>query len=408
MKKVFILTNSFPYGKGEVFLKEELYYHKNVSIISTYIGRDKSRTNLSSDLDVEVLHPTSKYFYGNRLNIVLKSLLSIFSIIFWRELFGKDIRPIKWKKIRQLLISVGKIKQIEKFCESKINEIQDKTLDDEYIFYSYWMNHLAVVATRLANKYNGKAVSRCHGYDLYKRKENNDYVVFQSYLCTKLNGIFPISTDGQRVLSEKAELQYIEVSHLGTRDYGLAPVPNEQTIFTIVSCSNVIPLKRVGLIFDSIKRISDFKIKWIHFGEGNLLEDLKNRIEREFCRHDIILTGSVSNEEIMNFYLKHPVNLFVNLSESEGIPVSIMEAISFGIPCLATKVGGIPEIIDEKNGVLLSRDCDSLDVARSIMSIKEMKKTKYQMMRQEARIKWQKNFSANNNYSKFVDKLSKI
>ncbi|MFR4320263.1 MAG: glycosyltransferase [Blautia massiliensis (ex Durand et al. 2017)] len=45
----------------------------------------------------------------------------------------------------------------------------------------------------------------------------------------------------------------------------------------------------------------------------------------------------------------------MNVSSSEGIPVSIMEATSFGIPGIATDAGGTKEIIrDKENGVLLS------------------------------------------------------
>ena len=35
-----------------------------------------------------------------------------------------------------------------------------------------------------------------------------------------------------------------------------------------------------------------------------------------------------------------PYHVFLNVSSSEGVPVSIIEAMSFGIPCIATNVGG--------------------------------------------------------------------
>lgn len=41
------------------------------------------------------------------------------------------------------------------------------------------------------------------------------------------------------------------------------------------------------------------------------------------------------------------------MSDSEGIPVSIMEAMSFGIPVIARNVGGMSEIVNEENGLLL-------------------------------------------------------
>ena len=55
------------------------------------------------------------------------------------------------------------------------------------------------------------------------------------------------------------------------------------------------------------------------------------------------LHGQVPNAEVFNTYRSRPTDLFANTSLSEGIPVSIMEAQSCGIPILAPAVGGIPE-----------------------------------------------------------------
>ena len=64
--------------------------------------------------------------------------------------------------------------------------------------------------------------------------------------------------------------------------------------------------------------------------------------------------GYVPNVEIMQFMEESNVDVFINLSTSEGVPVSIMEAQSYGIPVIATNVGGTGEIIDKDNGILLS------------------------------------------------------
>jgi len=46
----------------------------------------------------------------------------------------------------------------------------------------------------------------------------------------------------------------------------------------------------------------------------------------------------------------------MNLSETEGIPVSIMEAQSAGVPILATNLGGTSEIVNNENGFLVEKD----------------------------------------------------
>jgi len=46
------------------------------------------------------------------------------------------------------------------------------------------------------------------------------------------------------------------------------------------------------------------------------------------------------HNDVLNYYASNPVDVFINTSSSEGLPVSIMEAMSFGIPVIATNVGG--------------------------------------------------------------------
>ena len=74
----------------------------------------------------------------------------------------------------------------------------------------------------------------------------------------------------------------------------------------------------------------------------------------------------MSNQQIIDFYAKTPLDLFINVSESEGIPVSIMEAMSFGIPAIATNVGGTNEIVNQKNGYLIDSESTSEEISNYI------------------------------------------
>jgi glycosyltransferase involved in cell wall biosynthesis len=63
----------------------------------------------------------------------------------------------------------------------------------------------------------------------------------------------------------------------------------------------------------------------------------------------------MANERVLQHYRSEPVDLLVLLSRSEGLPVSIQEALAHGIPVLATDVGGVAEAVpaDADNGILL-------------------------------------------------------
>ncbi len=116
--------------------------------------------------------------------------------------------------------------------------------------------------------------------------------------------------------------------------------------------------------------------------------------------------GEVKNRELMDFYARTPVDCFVNTSSSEGLPVSIMEACSFGIPVLATDVGGTSEIVREgKNGFLLKPDFAPGELAQRIRELIRMPQSEKQALRGASRQIWQDNFCSETNYRKFARAL---
>lgn len=76
---------------------------------------------------------------------------------------------------------------------------------------------------------------------------------------------------------------------------------------------------------------------------------------------DIFFTGFQDSRE---WYPKF--DLFVLTSLSEGFPLTILEALSSGVPCIATDVGGVPEILDDE---MLVRKWDPGSLAMKISSL---------------------------------------
>jgi glycosyltransferase involved in cell wall biosynthesis len=60
----------------------------------------------------------------------------------------------------------------------------------------------------------------------------------------------------------------------------------------------------------------------------------------------------------------------VTLTEKEGIPVSLMEAMAYKIPVIATRTGGIPELLDNGAGILVNEK-DHVEMANSIIKLME-------------------------------------
>jgi glycosyltransferase involved in cell wall biosynthesis len=82
---------------------------------------------------------------------------------------------------------------------------------------------------------------------------------------------------------------------------------------------------------------------------------------------NITLYGFLDQDKLNDFYLSGGVLVFLSRLE-ENLPMSIMEAMSYGVPVVATPVGGVPElVIDGETGLLVS--LDPQEIERAILQI---------------------------------------
>ncbi len=116
------------------------------------------------------------------------------------------------------------------------------------------------------------------------------------------------------------------------------------------------------------------------------------------------LCGRVDNSEILKYYGENRIDCFAHVSSAEGLPVSIMEAESAGIPIVATNVGGTAEMIDG-NGVLLPADPSADEIASAIISCILASDDKKRSMGERSGSIWNEKFNARENAKKFVDHI---
>jgi len=282
-------------------------------------------------------------------------------------------------------------------------------VNSNVVIYSYWMSNHALVGIMLKKLFfkNAYAVSRAHGYDLYHFRHKYNYRPLQAYMIEHLDAIYPASKDGEQYLSDRYPSFAYKISnrYLGVSEVGHNP---EGKGFHIVSCSNIIPLKRVDLIGQAVyilmQRYPD--IRWTHFGSGSEFKKLhlwKNSLE---CSDRINIVGFVANSDIIKFYQQHPCHLFINASTTEGTPVSIMESYSFGIPAVATNVGGNSEIVmDGHTGLLVAPDVDAHKLSDTIEIIYNMSNEEIAIIRANSKARWSEFFNAKKNYTSFANEL---
>ena len=132
------------------------------------------------------------------------------------------------------------------------------------------------------------------------------------------------------------------------------------------------------------------------------MEKLENQIKTLTSNIRVQLMGSLPPDEVLEFYCDRELDLFINVSESEGMPVAIMEAFSAGIPAIATDVGGTSELVTPDTGILLPENPSPEEVWKAIRTFIDFPFERKLQMRASAYHHYQMNFSSTVNAGKLL------
>ncbi|WP_195984037.1 glycosyltransferase [Clostridium sp. D33t1_170424_F3] len=408
-----LLTKTYPFDKGEEFIEDEVPVlakaFSHIYLIATSTASAPVQTRKTPD-NVTVLHICAAAVKRR----LLSAALPYFPFTDFRGYADKNEQKAihgALKKRAYLAYFTAKAEAVYREAKTLLNGC-DLDACDGVTFYSYWFYDIALAAIRLRDECPNKckkAVSRAHRYDLYADRNALNYLPLRPYLLQQIDKVYPCSEDGRRYL-QNLYPEYrskIETAYLGTRDFGAAPAPAGQPL-RIASCCHISPVKRVEMLAQSLALLknSGLPLQWTHFGGGDGLDALKTYASEHLFFMDVTFAGSVKNTELMAYYQTQPVDLFINTSSSEGLPVSIMEACSFGIPSIATNVGGTSEIIrQDETGYLLDCDFSPKELADRILSFSRTPKAEQDVMRQNCRRIWQENFCGETNFTHFAAKI---
>ena len=411
-QKLILFTNYYPYYKGEEYIENEILEASNqfsrILVIPTMVSLGMKKTR-NVPKNVEVLDIKTDCSILGKIKMVFSKLPSV--------LKDPDIR-LKELDFKKKLYSLYYFCRVEKVFESIIDKPEFKkyiSSGGNFILYSYWMHVVASITARIHNRIlpkNSVSITRGHRYDLYDYAAPCGYIPDRLYMLESMIGIYPCSEDGREYLAKKYPKysNKIKVKRLGTLNHGRIECTRKQ-MFTIVSCSGVRNVKRLDKIIQVIKILrQDYNnVKWIHLGDGPEFVNIKNLANEKLPKGAFEFEGHLINEEVYDWYKTHSVSCFINLSDSEGVPVAIMEAMSFGIPIVATDVGGTREIVkNQENGYLISKNEKASRIASLITDIMQMSEEKYVELCKSSFRSWNDISNAEKLYKSFYEDIKHI
>jgi glycosyltransferase involved in cell wall biosynthesis len=398
---LYFFTNSYPYH-GEAFVANE------VNGLANFYGRVFIFPTVKSDSlfydlprNAEVVHP--KLSFTKKIALLMSNAFLVMRIFSLDLYHNKE----KWAVVRKLRYNLSLVLKILGLVEAvgkKISEDPDKK-----VFISFWMDDWALCLSIL--KYNKKInhfVFRVHQHDLFHDKNPLGYIPFRFFNIKMASEVLPDSVRGVEFL-RKFEYypEKVKVGHLGVEERGTNPF--DPTRIVLVSCASLVSRKRVEFIADVLMDVKS-EVNWIHFGRRGDSPDSFEKLQKkcELLPPNIKweLKGDVSNNQLIEFYRTTPVSCFITLTRAEGLPVSIIEAISFGIPVLATDIMGIKDIVTAETGVLLSEDPNKSAVALIIESLKSSALNTHGF-RAGVKSFWRQHFNSDTIYRNFSEHVNK-
>ena len=408
---VLLFSNSYPYDyateqtflKGEVEILRKCF--ERVILVPRIVQGNLTPVPAGVEVDTSF---TESFTLNRRL---AESALALFSNDFYLELKNRFPSSVKPAYLRRVFSFVAGANLTRKWMENWLKS--NNILASEVICNTFWFDELAMGIGLAKKKHPSlRVISRTHGYDLYEE-------LYGDWPCRPraielVDGLFPDSDIGVDYLRGKYPQfkEKYEAALLGVKDPGGVANPSEDGVLRLVSCSNFHPVKRIDLLFESVisaaKKRPNQKVEWTHFGGADeIRQQYIQRVLEIPANAKISFPGYQSQRELIQTYLSSPVDVFLNVSSTEGTSVAMMEAISCGIPIVATAVGGNVEVVREKNGFLLSANPTPDEVADSLLSVCDNLGL-WLEKRQGSREVWQERYNETTNFEAFAQKLVEI
>lgn len=231
---------------------------------------------------------------------------------------------------------------------------------------SFWRKRVFI---NIAKMFGKKVVFHCHGAE-FKRftSQHRKAVVNTLKKCDK---IIALSESWKEWFEETIETNNIIVIKNIISPPNVAKVAHEK--FTLIFLGRLGERKGIYDLLDVlIDHKEEFlnKLEFLYGGDGDV-EQVKEIIEKEGLENIAKYQGWVNGAK--KEYMLNVADAYILPSYNEGLPISVLEAMSYSLPIISTRVGGIPEIVHDGVNGFLMQPGDKVSLYKAIASLMENK-----------------------------------
>jgi glycosyltransferase involved in cell wall biosynthesis len=163
----------------------------------------------------------------------------------------------------------------------------------------------------------------------------------------------------------------VEVLRLGV-DLTIFQAPDQNLAggkCKIITVSKIIPAKGVPILIESFRLLVNkgYDAQLTIVGDGPSLPDLRQLTDMAGLSHQVVFTGALNQQALRTLYSQS--DIFALPSFAEAVPVVLMEAMALKLPCVATSVGGITELISHNIDGLLVPPADAITFSEALESL---------------------------------------
>ncbi len=411
-KKLYLIITNYPNnGSDSIFVAPEIPELMKWFDITVFCTSGKR--------DCTYVRKGIKYLYFEMKFSLYKKVKYIFKYLF-SKICHEEIKDIIYSQKQDKKANfLGRVRKSIEFygCSEEFYRFFKKNVklnEEEALYYTFWNDYYSLSLITHREKYpKFHLVSRFQGYDLYNERYLYGRQPFKKRINRELEKLYFVAKRPMEYYFKcypELNRRKAELCCLGVYSLGNNKDKKRSSVANIVSCSNVIGLKRIDLIIEALALLKG-EARWIHFGDGEEMDSIKLLAEKKLYGKENIryeFCGNASNQLIRTFYEENEIRCFITTSSTEGgSPVSVMEAMAAKIPIIGTEVGDIPDMIDG-NGILLGNNPNPDKIAQAIEWIISCPENEWRRMSNKSYRLWKEKYNAEANVMRFVDSMVKI